>query len=994
MTTRIEVKSKVEDARAKLRQRKLSRSGFRVDGVEVVDVYTIDASLNQTQLDGVVRAVVNPVVQEAFVDFAHVPERFDYAIEIGFLPGVTDNIGNTVREQLVSLGVKPNGQTAYSSQVLFVSGDLNLEEVASIGNSLANPLIQRVSVKSQKDFLSNKGMGVHVPKVHLNSLVSADIVDILGVTDEELARIGKQGIADLDGSRRGPLALDLAYMKTIQAYFKSRGHNPTDVELESIAQTWSEHCKHTIFADPVLDKNSGIKIERGLFKTFIKGATERIRKNKGNLDFCVSVFTDNSGAIEFDETHLITHKVETHNSPSALDPFGGAITGIVGVNRDALGFGLGAKPVVNTYGFCVGNPSDNRPLFKGANKSQKMLSPRRILEGIVEGVNSGGNCSGIPTPQGFVSFDERYRGKPLVFVGTVGLIPRVSAGRLSHEKGAQNGDFIVMIGGRVGKDGIHGATFSSEAIDSGSPATAVQIGDPITQKKLSDVVIQEARDLGLYTSITDNGAGGLSCSIAEMAKESNGCVVRLENVPTKYHGLKPWEIWISESQERMTLSVPRDKWDEFSALMKRRGVEASVIGQFTNSGNCTVTYGNSTVMDIDLSFLHDGLPVRVLEASYKRPVHAEPIVPVLDDLTETIHAMLSRLNVCSFEFISRQYDHEVQGGSVLKPLQGRGRVNADATVTRPVLSSKKGVVLSQGVNPSYSDIDTYQMAACAIDTAVRNAVVAGASLDRIALLDNFCWCSSNEEERLGQLVSAGRACYDTAVAYNAPFISGKDSMFNDFKGFDENGNPVKISVPPTLLVSSIAVLDDVSKAVSLDAKCSGDLVYVLGETSDEIGGSEYLSMVGEQRGERLIGNSVPCVDFERNKRLYFALENCISEGVVASAQSVHRGGLAVALAKTAIGGGLGMTVDFSQLPGSVSRDDYALFSESMGRVVVTVAQNDSVRFEKLLADNAFYCVGMVTVEPDFVIAGSKGKVLVNTDVRKMVESYRKTLGDL
>ena len=985
MANRIEVAQKIPDTRAEVMKRKLDSLGFlgKIDGVELVDIYTIGEEVPKEELGKVRDMLANPVSQEGRVNDSFKP-KFDYAVEIGFLPGVTDNVGNTVREGVSDLLKREfNGQTAYSSQLMFLSGNLTREDAQGIGESLANPLIQRIQVKSYDEFSANGGMGIVVPIVKISERLGASLVDILSASDDDLITIGKQGIANTDGTRRGPLALDLTYMKAIRKYFEKQERNPTDVELESIAQTWSEHCKHTIFADPIDE------FADGLYRQFIKGATNVVRTAKGNKDFCVSVFTDNAGAIDFDEYYLITDKVETHNSPSALDPFGGAITGIVGVNRDAIGFGLGAKPVVNRYGFCFGDPEDKIPLYKGANKTQRMLSPRRIMEGVIAGVNSGGNQAGIPSPQGFVYFDERFKGKPLVFVGTVGLIPRESAGRLSHKKKAMAGDYVVMVGGRVGKDGIHGATFSSEAIDSGSPATAVQIGDPITQKKLSDAVVKEARDLGLYTSITDNGAGGLSCSVAEMAKESGGCSIDLNKVPLKYHGLQPWEVWVSESQERMTLSVPRDKWDEFSRLMQRRGVEATIIGQFTNSGRCLVSYDEKNVMDIEMDFLHDGLPQRPIKTTFKRTRHEEPDFPPLENLTGTLHTMLGRKNIASFEFISQQYDHEVQGGSVLKPLQGIGRVNADTTIVKPVLGSNKGIVISQGMNPSYSDIDTYNMAAAAIDTAVRNAVAVGASPYRIALLDNFCWCSSTEPERLGQLKRAVQACYDTAIAYGTPFISGKDSMFNDFKGFDENGKPVKISVPPTLLVSSIAVIDDVRNAVSLDAKMPGDFVYVLGENYEELGGSEYFAMMGEQlRGVGFIGNNAPDVRLARNKRLYEKFSQALSQGLIASSQSVHRGGLAVALAKTAMGGRLGMEVSLGQLQDIEMRDDFALYSESQGRLVVTVNPEYASVFEKFMEGERVARIGIVKSDDRFVIDG--GRAVVETSVNDMLHSYKST----
>ncbi len=1031
---RIEIRSRIVDARARVRQRYLEGLVLagRIEGVDIVDVYTCDADLGGARLQRLAEALADPVTQRAAVNQALMPEDFDWAVEVGFLPGVTDNVGHTAREMLCDLFRKtlPPAQGVYSSQVTFLRGKLSRDEVETIASGLANRLIHSVRIKSRQELVGDGGMGVVVPHVRLRSHPAADTVPILEAGDGELAVIGKLGIADPDGSRRGPLALDLTCMKAIQAYFRRQGRDPTDVEMESIAQTWSEHCKHTIFADP-LDE-----LAEGLFRTYIRGATEAVRRQRGAGDICVSVFGDNSGAILFDDDHLVTHKVETHNSPSALDPFGGAITGIVGVNRDTIGFGLGAKPVVNIYGYCFADPAENRALYRGPDFTRKMLSPRMILDGVVHGVNVGGNNSGIPTPQGFLFFHPSYRGKPLVFVGTIGLIPRRSAGRPSHRKQARPGDLIVMAGGRVGKDGIHGATFSSEAMDAGSPAAAVQIGDPITQKKLSDAIVKEARDQGLYHSITDNGAGGLSCSVAEMARECGGCRVELDRVPLKYPGLAPWEMWCSESQERMTLAVPPERWDTLHDLLERRGVEATVIGRFTDSGRCEVQQCGRTVMDLDMTFLHEGLPPEPRRTEEVRSSHPEPKIPPRDDLTGTFLSLLGRPNIAGHGFVSRQYDHEVQGGSVVKPLQGRGQVSGDATVTRPLLTSPRGIAISQGLYPTYGQIDAYHMAACAIDTAIRGAICVGADPDRLALLDNFCWCSSDEPERLGQLKRAARACYDYAVAFGAPFISGKDSMFNDFKGYDENGRTITISVLPTLLISSIGVMEEASLAVTLDAKFPGDLVYVLGETFEELGGSEYYSMWGEKRGETVIGNAVPRVDAEKNLRLYRAYFQCVREGLIASAQSVYRGGLAAALARTALGGMLGLEVNLAELqggnppesvsangdarreanasggdsaeadapgensapadipgqasPAAVSRDDFALFSESQGRIVVTVAPGNKAAFEKGMKGLPCVCIGTIAADEDITIRGLTGKTIVETAVGPALGAYRST----
>lgn len=973
---RIEVRYQAQDARAKVLKKHLEAIGFKgkIENISLVDVYTIDKGLKKKSLKKIASMLANPIIQEVTINKSEAPGKFSWAIEIGFLPGVTDNVANTVKnsiEDLLKLKLSSK-EGIYTSQIIFLQGKLSKEDVVMLTNNLINPLVQRASIKNAAQFQKDKGMDKVAPQVRLDKKITVARVD-LRVNDEELMTIGKQGIADKDGTRRGPLALDLTYMKAIQEYFKKQKRKPTDIELESIAQTWSEHCKHTIFADPIDE------IKKGLYKTFIKGATEKI-----NSDICVSVFTDNSGAIVFDKDWLITDKVETHNSPSVLDPFGGSITGIVGVNRDTIGFGLGAKPIINRYGFCFADPQNKSFLYKNSNLTQKILSARRIMEGVIKGVNVGGNCSGIPTPQGFIFFDKSYRGKPLVFVGTVGLIPRKKGKRVLHKKKARKGDCIVMIGGRVGLDGIHGATFSSEAMDTGSPVSAVQIGDPITQKKLSDVTVKEARDLGLYNSITDNGAGGLSCSVAEMAQECGGCEVELDKVPLKYPGLAPWQIWISESQERMTLAVPASKWEKFTDLMERRGVEATVIGKFTNSGKCVVKHKGKKIMDLDMDFLHNGLPLRPMKTIYTQKHLPEPKIPVLKDWTRTLKMMLKRPNIASFAFISQQYDHEVQGGSVIKPLQGRGRVNGDATVIKPVLSSKKGVVVSQGINPEYGQIDTYHMAACAIDTAIRNAIAVGADLNHLALLDNFCWCSSDEPERLGQLKRAVQACYDYAVAYKTPFISGKDSMFNDFKGFNEKGEKVKISVLPTLLISSLGIIKDINKTVSIDTKFPGDLVYVLGETFEELGGSEYYTSF------QVIGNQVPQVNAKKNKKLYQALTRCIKKELISSSISVTRGGLGIALAKMAMAGDLGLNLSLKNLSGKFSRSDYALFSESQGRIIVTIDPKNKEQFETIMKSNVFSQIGKVTKNKAIVIKNRKGKIIINLDSKLALKNYKST----
>ena len=778
-------------------------------------------------------------------------------------------------------------------------------------------------------------------------------------------------------------------MRTIQQYYQGKHRNPTDIELEMFAQTWSEHCAHRLFKSPTKDMPQG-------FYSLIQRATHIIRKQQGDQDVVISAFKDNAGIRRFNNKWYLVDKAETHNSPSAFNPFAGAETGILGVNRDILGAGLGAKSILNSYAFGVGKLTDTSTYFRNF-PNDPLLSPKQTLAGVVGGVRQGGNLSGIPTVLGKFAVDFSYRGKPLVFVRTVGLLPKEVAHCSSHEKGAEPNDYIVMVGGRVGKDGIHGATFSSEILNEHSPTSAVQIGDPFTQKKMNDAIL-EAREKGLFNDITDNGAGGLSCSVGEMAQSSNGCDVDLSKVPLKYQGLAPWEIWISESQERMTLAIPPSDWNTFSEILSKHDVEATIIGTFNDSGNCVVQYDNKTIVDLELDFLHHSFPLKRLKTEeFQQPIFYEPILSSLHDspssLTDVLYSMLSRPNITSFEKISQQFDHEVQGGSVLKPLQGKGRVNGDVVAVRPVLDAEEVVIVSQDIAPRYGLIDPYHMAANSIDTAIRNVIVAGGSLEHITLMDNFCWSKPEEPRRVAQLTRAVQACYDYAVGFGTPFISGKDSMYNDFSGYDAEGNPVDISVLPTLLISSLTVAKNAHTLVSLDAKQSSDLVYVLGETHEELGGSEYFALCGEEeRGKPYVGNTVPSVDVEKNKKLYQAFSQAVEQNLVNSSQSVHKGGLSVALSKKAIGGTLGLSVSLQELPRTTDESNALLFSESAGRILVTVPQRKQKMFEDTMKDNPFACIGYVTDSKELVIQDVHGTEIINEPLDLLASSYKTSFG--
>ena len=991
MANRIEIgfKKGIRDALGeKIKRRIIEHLHLNVDEVKTVEVYTIDGDLGEGELQQIVRGPLSdPVIQDYAVNRG-LADRFDWMIEVGFRPGVTDNVGKTAKEAIeLLIGEELNNRSigVYTSRQYIISGKINRGDAERIASSLlANELIERFEIVDGNEWDPRKGMSPYVPKVVGEEDIITEEID-LNVSDRELLEISNKRV----------LALNIDEIKVMQDYLKDEsvleerrkvglGGKITDAELECLAQTWSEHCKHKIFNSLIRYEDAYGRIETidSLFDSHIKASTREIRSVMGEDDFCLSVFVDNAGIIKFNDDYNLVFKVETHNSPSALDPYGGALTGIVGVNRDPFGTGKGAKLIFNTDIFCFASPFYSKPL------PARILHPRRIYEGVREGVEHGGNKSGIPTVNGCIVFDDRYLGKPLVYCGTGGIMPSQISGEPTHTKEILPGDLIVMTGGRIGKDGIHGATFSSEELHEGSPVTAVQIGDPITQKKMTDFLLI-ARDKDLYRCITDNGAGGLSSSVGETAALSGGCEMDLKKAPLKYAGLQPWEILISESQERMTLAVDPEKIDEFLALAGKMDVEATVLGRYTDSGKFHVLYGDETVAYLDMDFLHEGLPQMRLNAKWVPPKHEEPDFPEPDDMGRALKEMLSRLNICSKESVVRQYDHEVQGGSVVKPLVGIANDGpSDAAVIRPILDSFEGVVVANGICPRYSDIDTYHMAACAIDEAVRNTVAVGGSLGSIAGLDNFCWCDPVQSEKtpdgeykLAQLVRANMALYYYTKAYGVPCISGKDSMKNDYQIGD-----TRISIPPTLLFSTIGKMEDVRMAVTMDAKQPGHLIYVLGETYNELGGSEWFAMHG------YTGNNVPKVNARKAKKLYEALSTAIKKGIVASCHDCSDGGLGVALAETAFAGGLGMSVKLDLVPSEgIDRDDYLLFSESQSRFVVTISPSAKDEFEEIMKGNTVSRVGEVFSDGIFKVNGIKGNRIIEEDINKLKEVWLRPL---
>lgn len=785
-------------------------------------------------------------------------------------------------------------------------------------------------------------------------------------------------------SRTGGLSLNLAEMHAIQQHFRTLGRDPSDVELETLAQTWSEHCSHKTLKGPIelTDEAGCVRRYDNLLKETIFGATQEIRRRLGKDDWCVSVFEDNAGVVRFDDRFNVCFKVETHNHPSAIEPYGGANTGIGGVIRDPLGTGLGAKPICNTDVFCFAPPDT-----PAQDLPPGVLHPRKVMHGVVAGVRDYGNRMGIPTVNGAVCFDQRYLGNPLVYCGTVGLIPVDRC-----LKQPQAGDLIVAVGGRTGRDGIHGATFSSIELTSESETVssgAVQIGNAITEKKLLDVILQ-ARDLGLYHAITDCGAGGFSSAVGEMG-EKLGASVHLDRAPLKYEGLSYTEIWISEAQERMILAVPPGNWPRLEALCRSEDVEATAIGTFEETGKLRLFYHEVIVADLDMHFVHDGRPNITRRATSFVARNSNSVRDVrtalefratnpsarLDDV---LLAILSSDNVCSKEWIIRQYDHEVQGGTAIKPLVGVQEDGpGDAAVIMPVLGSWQGLAIGCGINPRHGDLDPYAMAAAAIDEAVRNVVAVGADPRFIALLDNFCWGNTDRPEVLGSLVRAAEACRDVALAFNMPFISGKDSLNNEFRAGDTT-----ITIPPTLLISAMGRVPDVRRCVTMDLKQAGNLLFLIGATRDELGGS-HLHLVTDQSG-----GTVPRVDLELAPRIFAALHAVIAAGLVRSCHDLSEGGLAVALAEMAFAGDIG--ADVTGLSASGLPDAVALFSESASRFVVEVKPEHEAAFrERLSAAIPFLYLGKTVADQRLRIAGASGEWIVWLALAELRKAWQSPL---
>lgn len=887
------------------------------------------------------------------------PAGFQQLVYVLPKPGVMDPVAQSTLLALQDMGVPVQQVTTFRKYWLSELEPAALDRLCH--KLLSNDSIERVIVGPLK-------------------------LDKIDVGAEYQFALEHVPIGDLDDdalillSKRGQLYLTLTEMQTIQQHFRDQGREPTDIELETIAQTWSEHCSHKTLAGRIAysDEN-GPRQFKNMLKETIFQATQTIRAELGADDWCVKVFSDNAGIIKFDDDYHVVFKVETHNHPSAIEPYGGANTGIGGVIRDPMGTGLGAKPFCNTDIFCFAppnTPADSLP--------PGVLHPRRVMKGVVSGVRDYGNRMGIPTVNGAVYFDPRYLGNPLVYCGNAGLLPvdRV-------EKAPREGDWIVSIGGRTGRDGIHGATFSSAELTSESESIsggAVQIGNAVTEKMVLDVLIQ-ARDEGLYSAVTDCGAGGFSSAVGEMG-EKIGAEVWLERAPLKYEGLSYTEIWISEAQERMVFAVPPAKLDRMKAVCAAEGVEASVIGQFVPTGQLRLMYEGQQVGMVSMEFLHNGRPPVVRTATYAPITVVKTQVPELQRAAteDALRKILGSLNVASKHWIIRQYDHEVGAGSVIKPLVGpQSNGPSDAAVVRPRLDSRRGVVISCGMNPGYGDLDPYHMAASAIDEAVRNAVAVGADPARIAILDNFCWGNTDRPETLGTLVRAALACYDVAVAWKTPFISGKDSLNNEFTWVDAKGQRQSIAIPPSLLISALGQVADVAKCVTMDLKELGNSIYLVGKTRSELGGSHLFKVL------ELAGGQVPQVELASAKSTFEKMHAAIDAGHVRACHDLSEGGLAVALAEMSFAGQLAVDIDVADVrrESGLGLSEF-LFSESNSRFLVEVAAGRQQDFEQQLAGVALAKLGSVS-GGDRVVVRDGDHIQIDLPWRELFDAWHSPL---
>ncbi len=905
---------------------------------ETAHLYFLRGELTPDDLSKLATELLTDPVTETFsTTSAEIPtSNTNPFVDVTLLPGVTDPVAENLLQAAHWVGIESLEQVA-TGQRYYIHQALTTDQLHHLATDvLSNGVIQRFSINQpiEPPFVPYQERDATVEHIALRD---ADAKQLLAISAE----------------RR--LSLSLEEMLAIQTYFISENREPSDVELEMLAQTWSEHCVHKTFRAKIeYSSNDGQQTIDGLLKTYLRSATDKLAK-----PWVRSAFVDNAGIIAFTEHWDLALKAETHNHPSALEPFGGANTGVGGVVRDILG--VSARPIANTDVLCFGwpdTPVDSLP--------EGVLHPKRIADGVTRGVEDYGNKMGIPTVNGAIVYHSGYTSNPLVFCGCLGLLPHGS-----HVTSPQAGDLIVVVGGRTGRDGLRGATFSSMEMDTSTSEIAgssVQIGHPIHEKQVQEVILK-ARDAKLYNAITDCGAGGLSSAVGEMAKDI-GARVQLETVPLKYPGLRPWEIWLSEAQERMVLSVPSHNWAAFKAICDGQDIEAVTIGTLEATERVQLYYENTLVAELSMAFLHDGIPQMQLKAEWK------PVPSTVSEgkpqftLQESLLKLLAHPNIRSKEEIIRRYDHEVQGATALKPLVGVDNHGpADASILVPqdtrADDAYRGVALSNGIAPLYGETDPYAMAWASIDEAMRNLVSVGVDPTTVSILDNFCWGNPRLPDRLGSLVRCVQGCYDAAMAYGTPFISGKDSLNNEYMGADGQRH----AIPGTLMITGMGIVPDVRQTVSSDFKQAGSTVYVLGQTKDERGSSHYNLI------NNLSGGQVPQPVPDALATMQ-ALYGAIQAGLVLSCHDCSEGGLATALAEMSIGGRLGVTANLSTIAGDITS---AFYSESLTRFIIEVAPDKQAEFERMLVGQTLVKVGTVTADKQFSVKHGDSGIELSVD---------------
>ena len=942
------VKSGVRDSLGECARQQFLLFGAKgISEVKFVKCYEFDGLPNRESAETIAkRLLVDEIIEEYTLDgvLRQAQGANGQVLEVRYLPGVFDEVAESLAHAIPDLGI-PIPIRVETVRKYVIEGDISRDELLRLAaRAIYNPVIEEI--------------GAHAVRSEASAYVfeGPKTVELLSLDIEALRLL----------SRNAVLSLSDEEMLTVQKHFSEKGREPTDVELETIAQTWSEHCCHKTFRGEI--RHDG-EVVNNMLKTYIMRETRELAK-----PWCISVFSDNAGVVEFDEKHAICFKCETHNHPSAIEPFGGTHTGIGGVIRDILGVGLGAEPLICTDVFCFASPD-----YPFSEVPSGIAHPRQAMSGFVAGISDYGNKIGIPTVNGAIYFHDGYAGNPIILAGCLGIMPRDKC-----FKKVNPGDLAVLIGGKTGRDGIHGATFSSRELDHESESESrgcVQIGNPIEEQKMIKPLLV-ARDRGLFSAVTDCGGGGLSSAVGEMGQDA-GVEVDLERAPLKYAGLTYTEIWISESQERMIFAVPPEDVAEFTRIFEDEEVQVTVIGKFTDTGRLTIRYDGAVVCNLDNDFLHRGCPMASKTAS-KKPSparqEAEEILPE-QDYADALLGLLASPNICSREEVVRQYDHEVQGGSVLKPFVGKlGDGPGDAAVIRPVPGSDRGIAVANGFNPNFGARNAYKMAASAIEEAIRNLIAVGGRLDRVALLDNFVWGDVADPETLGELVEAARACYEVGKAYGAPFISGKDSLNN----FYVSREGKVVSVPSTLFISALTIVDDINKTVSSDFKKPGNAIYALGSTYNELGGSEYALSRGLDEG------IVPEARPQETKPVMRALEEAIRQGIIAAAHDCSEGGIGVALAEMAIGGRLGFEVELGEVPTADKTlgDSTILFSESNGRFVVEVRAERQADFERLVDGLSAAPIGRVADDGCGRVKGADGSELLCVSVEQMVERWK------